>query len=94
MSFLWWKVNEYGLAQAYPDTPEIQHRVDTERGWYGNVEGCILAGVQATAYKRKVERLYETAPWLNDRAMVPSGERTTITDSITGKVIKVTFGRS
>jgi len=74
--FLWWRVNEYGMAQAYPDTPEIRKRVDTEKGWYGNVEGIIVhGGVIATAFERRTEQLYDAVAWFERGEYVPAGTR-------------------
>ena len=77
--FMWWRVNEYGMAEAYPDSPQLCALLDKDpRGWFGNVEGTILhAGVLATAFKRKTEQTYDSAAWLRDGSMVPAGYVTT-----------------
>lgn len=75
--FLWWHVED-GVAIAYPDTREVRARVNTERDWYGTIEGCIIhGGVRATAFTRKVEKTYDAEAWLRYRTMVPAGEITT-----------------
>ncbi len=87
--FQWWRVSEYGTAQAYDDTPAIRERVNTERGWYGNVEGTIVnGGIVATSFMRTDEQLYDAKAWLNTGTRVPAGARTTIRDTITNKIIK------
>lgn len=87
-AFLWWRLSPYGTAEAHPDTVEVRKRVDTEPGWYGTVEGLVIhAGVQATCFTRKVEKLFDAAAWLHRGEHIPAGERTTIRNTITGAIL-------
>jgi hypothetical protein len=80
--FMWWRVNQYGCAECFPDSTAIRAMVDSGQGgpWYGNVEGAIIhGGVRATAYTRTTEATYDAAAWFERGTLKPAGLVTTTT---------------
>jgi hypothetical protein len=81
IEWVWYRVNGDGTATAWPDTEEVEQRINAgESGWYCSIEGAILhGGVIATAFKRKTETVYDTAHFIRTGELLPVGERTTTT---------------
>jgi hypothetical protein len=78
--FMWWRINEFGCAEAVADSKETRALVDANIGgpWYGNVEGTILhGGVHATAFERTTTRTYDAAEYFRTGELVPAGDVTT-----------------
>lgn len=75
--FHWYHTNNDGTCSAHADTPEVRARIDAgEPGWYGTPEGPIIhGGVRACAFTEHAEQLYDARAWLQNRVLVPMGER-------------------
>jgi hypothetical protein len=67
--FTFWQIQPDGSAHPFHDEDAIN--AGTAGQVFGSIEGAIInGGVQACAFTRKTERLFDAAAWLKTGQMV------------------------
>jgi hypothetical protein len=76
--FIWWYVRD-GVAIPVEDCPAVSDAINSGNMHpvFGSIEGAIInGGVQATAFKRTVEKTYDAPHYFKTGEMLPVGEVT------------------
>lgn len=70
MTYLY-HVDPDGFCTQHMDSPALDRMIDREPHWYGTPEGAILhGGVNAVAFERRTEALYDAARWMETGELV------------------------